>query len=145
MNNENNNVKLCVSCRRLLPILTFNKDRRRKDGLHCYCKSCKSAKRKESEKQKDSTRIRCKKWYQANKDTAKKRANEWKNNNRERYLHLTREADKNKISRLSDSYILSQLKKLGVAKNCESVPSEIINVFRLIKAIRREAKKDKTP
>lgn len=34
--------KVCSRCRRLLPIDTFNRDRRRADGHQAYCRRCKA-------------------------------------------------------------------------------------------------------
>ena len=35
------NTKICTKCGRELPLSEFNKDKSRKDGLQCWCKSCK--------------------------------------------------------------------------------------------------------
>ena len=33
--------KTCVRCKESKPITEFSKDRRNKDGLNCYCRTCK--------------------------------------------------------------------------------------------------------
>ena len=64
-------MKECSKCKKLKTTSEFYKDSKNKDGLWSYCKTCKSAQRKE--------------YYQNNKEKEKKNATDWISKNREKH------------------------------------------------------------
>lgn len=52
-------MKICVRCKRELPLSVFCKNRKRKDGLDAWCRQCKNAYSKEYRRGK-----RTKKWFE---------------------------------------------------------------------------------
>jgi hypothetical protein len=67
------NKKYCSKCKIEKDKIKFHKNKSKSDGLHSYCKSCKSQYSKSNQY----------KWYQNNKEKIKKRANDWKKLNPE--------------------------------------------------------------
>jgi len=73
-------MKTCSKCKETKDLLEFDKNRTRVDGLHLYCKSCRKEERKS--------------WYKAHKESQDSRNKRWKQDNREAWNQLTRQAYK---------------------------------------------------
>lgn len=56
-------MKICAKCQTEKPKSEFGKSKNRKDGLHPYCKQCRS-----SESKKATTRKYKQQWYEANRE-----------------------------------------------------------------------------
>ncbi|MGL5395510.1 MAG: hypothetical protein ACRDBQ_09545 [Shewanella sp.] len=82
-------VKKCTKCKIEKPATTdfFAKASRRKDGLQCWCKSCKSER---YQKEKDKVKNRTREWAKNNKD----RYDKYREDNRDRYRELKRNNSK---------------------------------------------------
>ena len=74
----NNKTKTCRKCGEEKTLDCYNKNKRNKDGLHLWCRTCKKAADREySSKNKEKARARAKQWYKDNTDRAKERIREW--------------------------------------------------------------------
>jgi hypothetical protein len=83
-------MKKCSKCKIEKDLTEFSKDRTRKDGLRCQCKSCVKEYYKEYNKEnKEYEKERWKKYYKENKEKIKK----------------YREANKEKINKYHKKYI----------------------------------------
>jgi hypothetical protein len=74
-------MKKCGHCKKLFPLEEFTKNRTTKDGLYCYCKTCKAKKRaKYYQEHKEQFKIYQHEWDVKNKDKVKmyKKRNGWK-------------------------------------------------------------------
>ena len=85
--------KTCSCCQISKPSGCFNKDSRRKDKLHPYCKDCLKAKRKASDyskryyqENKEKSRERLRKWQQANRDKTRGWCKDYYQENRQKEI-----------------------------------------------------------
>lgn len=86
-----NTTKPCRVCQQQKPLLEFNKDKSKKDGLQSICRSCKHLKDKEySLLHKDTINERCRQWRKKEENKQRQRDNikRWKELNPERYKEL---------------------------------------------------------
>ena len=70
--------------------MEFGKNKRRPDGLACYCKTCKNEYGKKyregnREKIREGGRKSSRKYYKANSEAANERSRRWSKNNKERH------------------------------------------------------------
>lgn len=88
-----NDKKKCARCGEVKPITSFGKDKKRKDGLRCYCKPCASAivikwrlDNLDLEKERTQKRI----WRQNNPDRASEIRKKWYQSNTELCKQLSK-------------------------------------------------------
>lgn len=74
-------LKYCPRCKTKKPFSAFSKCKSRRDGLHGYCKECRSNIYKENP---EPTKIRAHRWYQENREHATKKSEEWERSNPEK-------------------------------------------------------------
>ena len=69
-------MKICYKCKQLLPLENFGKNKSKKDGLQCECKTCKSLLRKEYYNNNKKLEMKKnKEWVKLNPDKAKTNKN----------------------------------------------------------------------
>lgn len=132
--------KNCYCCKLNLPIGQFSRDKTRKDGYHPYCKACKLSKKSDAEKLKDAARS--KKYYEQNRDKVKKYIKQYKKQNKDKYRAFATEYKKRSVLVLSDVYVRETLVKLGFAQKVGDIDENFVDAYRLVMAIRREARKE---
>jgi len=85
-------MKDCITCKKLLELDCFHKDKRRKDGHRSECKECASARcRKWCRENKEKYRECLRKWYRKNREKKHAAAREWYRANKERASATARE------------------------------------------------------
>lgn len=112
-------MKNCSKCKKDKILDNFNKDKKNKDNLTCWCKSCFSEynkKRIKNIKIKEKHYKRAKQWYFNNLEKAKKQNIDWIKNNREKYNKHHRERWNNDLE--------YKLKKLLRTKLTQSLKSK---------------------
>ncbi|KKL87413.1 hypothetical protein LCGC14_1934930 [marine sediment metagenome] len=85
--------KVCTKCGLVKKQSEFYRDKSRKDGLHCWCKSC----RKKSEQSgvgRESSRIRGRAWYLKNKQLTVNRAVQWAKDSPKRRAEILAKSNK---------------------------------------------------
>lgn len=83
--------KVCTVCEQEKPIAAFAVSKRGKDGLHTFCKKCKSAKSRDwYHRTPDRQRSRNRRRYQENGAAMREAALRWYRDNREHVLGLKR-------------------------------------------------------
>lgn len=87
---------------------------------------------------RDRVRVNKRKWAENNKDRTSKTKTDWYIKNKEMVL----KEDKERRDSLSDSYIVRNLKNLGVTENFIEYNPEIIDVKRTILKITRKIKQN---
>jgi hypothetical protein len=78
--------KHCPKCGQVKAAAEFSKNRRRKDGLNCYCKACSSAYHAHyagTEAGKAKIQARSAAWYLAHREQNHRRTNVWRQQHRE--------------------------------------------------------------
>ena len=74
----NNKTKTCRKCGEEKTFDCFNKNKRNKDGLHIWCRTCtKAADREYSSKNREKACARAKQWYKDNTHRAKEGIKVW--------------------------------------------------------------------
>ena len=97
--------KTCACCKLELPVEKFFKSSIRKDGLHCYCKSCENEKsRQQYAKHKTRKDAQNKRWYEQNKQIRLLSQYAWQ------------EKNKDKVSEIQKNH-----RKRNLAKDCAKV------------------------
>jgi hypothetical protein len=101
-------VKKCIKCKEFKPLISFSKDKSRKDGLTNYCKICKnSLDKKWIKNNPESNKQSRKKYYINNKDTILDKAKNYNQNNKEKRKEY------NKLNRTKDKLYLRDYNKLN--------------------------------
>lgn len=89
-------MKKCYKCENWLSVENFTKDKTRKDGLHPYCKICRSREHKKyinkNPNAKENRRIRSKMWKKNNPERYKELIKKWKKENYEQKALLDRKS-----------------------------------------------------
>jgi len=132
--------KTCQCCKNILPIASFYKDKSRNDGYYPYCKKCKLSKKSDAEKAKDLARS--KRYYEQNKDKVKEYIKQYKRQNSAKYREFAVKYKKRSVLLLSDVYVRETLVKLGFAQKVGDIDENFVDAYRLVMAIRREARKE---
>lgn len=71
-------MKTCSRCSQDKPLDAFTKDRRRKDGLNVYCRTCtRAAVANYASRYPEAERERGKRWYVENKERVAKKNRQW--------------------------------------------------------------------
>lgn len=68
--NTTSETKRCSSCKQTFPLSSFTKDKTRKDGLSCRCKSCKKESTRKYQTPEYTQKIRLKSRYGITPDDA---------------------------------------------------------------------------
>ena len=86
MNQQNEKqYKMCLKCEEAKPISEFYKDKKAKDGLHSYCKSCvKEYSKKWQKVNPERAKKANKKWREVNSEYNKENSKKWKKANPEK-------------------------------------------------------------
>lgn len=105
-------IKKCKICEQFLDRSLFYKDKKGKDGLHGYCKSCTKNKRTEYRNSAEGAAYMLR-WRKENKDKGRKHAKTYRNSsggkrNMKQYL----EKNKEKISKQQSTYYKKNFKKI---------------------------------
>lgn len=131
-------MKTCAKCRVDKPEKEFGKDRKRKDGLRCYCKTCassiaiewranhldlekerirKAARRKMNPQHESEIR---RKWYYANQELAKHLSKKWYYENRDKVYayHVSKyKRDPEKAKRLAREWAKNNPEKIAAIRH----------------------------
>lgn len=120
-------MKTCTKCNKEKELSDFPKDKSRKDGVYIYCKLCcaeiqrekyhsnidynRKIKRNQAIKNKESNRIRNKKWYEENKEQKKIYTKNYRLNNLKKSENYQKEwvnINKDKVKQNQKRYAQSE-------------------------------------
>jgi len=127
--------KICRDCQNELPLVKYNKNKNKKDGLHIICKKCSSIRNKvRYNSQKNKIKQQCNKYYHLNKDVIKPKLKEYRNKEEvkeKQSLYLKEYRTKNylKLRKYSKEYSFNRRKNDIEYKSIRNLRSQLGNFF----------------
>lgn len=108
------NTKRCSACKEYKDLSEFYKNKSKKDGLSCQCKSCaRKYDTKYYEEHAEEKRNKAKAWYRSNKESALQYAARYRNSHREELREYA------KKRRIENSEKVREINRKSYAKNRE--------------------------
>jgi len=84
-------MKICIKCNAEKSKMDFHKEKNRKDGLCCYCKSCRNEQaRKWYEANPEKAADKGKKWRESNPEYSAESARKWREENPDKFVDSSR-------------------------------------------------------
>ena len=118
-------MRKCYRCENWVSLESFGKDNTRKDGLHPYCKNCRSQENKryieENPVAREKRRVRSKKWKEENPERYKELISKWKIDNKEQKALLDKKSQLWSHYRLTiDDYLNIFDRQKGMCAICKN-------------------------
>ena len=99
--------KVCLSCNKDLSLLEFSRNKRTKDGLEYYCRTCRSSREKSyRDKNKDKIRERDKKYRESNWSSIYSKQKKYREANLDKFREYHSQYYQDNKQKIKDNYLL---------------------------------------